>query len=257
MRASADRVAYQWLISRRPVPIDKGEIRQAIKQVLRMLPKVLRTVPADQPLWASGKRLGPWFVKDWDVVDMAGNAVSVGFWVTTVRKDGDPSFWAGGSVGWKGGTKVQMEARLNASRTPSELWEDLRRLERELYSTLIHEVTHLQDAYRPRPEMSHDDRPQEIRAYMQQVADEVVEHLLSGAKGAGARWFWLWRRKDKGRVTGGLLRQALQSSYTWGIRKHNLTPGNRKILLKGVATAVSDAEPLFAQAERDALARVR
>ena len=118
---------------------------------------------------------------------------------------------------------------INSTRTPRELLENLEAVEREVFSVLIHETTHLRDLLTHKPEGYRDDalvyhnEPAEVRAFMQQIADEVLEHL-GGAE-----------------PTGASMREALKASATWRRVADSLTPANRRLVLRGVSTAVLDA----------------
>jgi len=109
-----------------------------------------------------------------------------------------------------------------------------------LYSLLTHEVTHaaevifgwksnkgtkLQDGetvVEHRGKYIND--PMEVRAFMQQVVDEVLRYVRKLAS-----------LPEKKRLT-----TALRLSTTWSLLKDDLTQRNKKLILKAVYTALQD-----------------
>jgi len=68
------------------------------------------------------------------------------------------------------------------------------------------------------------NEPSEVRAFMQQVADEVIEAI-------GAPEL----------ATGVMVTKAIQHSKTWNRIEPHLNASNRRLLLRGIGTAVMDA----------------
>jgi len=133
----------------------------------------------------------------------------------------------------KDGKNPRIEIRLYGDLTLARLDRNRPRLEDEVYSVLLHEVTHatelpgvrLHQAAKPSswnnlPSVKeHHNRPYEVRAYLQQVADEVKASMARGLSFAA----------------------AIQASSTWRNVSPHLEPRGKKRLLAGVATAVEDA----------------
>jgi hypothetical protein len=113
-----------------------------------------------------------------------------------------------------------------------------------LFRTLLHELTHVADTFdaeKPRdyeggtkklmapgqPEVEWDDYyndPMEVRAFMREIYEQVRENFPKFVEAFGE-------------TTG--LRYALKST-DWSDIKEHLTPRNKKIILKGVYTALQD-----------------
>lgn len=107
----------------------------------------------------------------------------------------------------------------------------------ELYSVLIHEATHLADKLSyVASETSNEDpniyynRPTEVRAFMQQIVDEVVTHAKVIAKDL-----------DGFTDTEQLVRLSLERSTTWNRVKPYVNPSNKKRILKAVHGVIDRA----------------
>jgi hypothetical protein len=257
------------VIATRPIPIDKDAIRKIVSAVVRALPNHLRVKPddMDSPLWMargySPDRWGfypnvpeitisrPWLDQpmplpegSWpDTVDVRGREVVVMFRVGAKKDpkatpDGPRYYVYGGQVGGDYGTAVQpreykepnrIEVFINSARTPRELLDNMDEVGRELFSVLIHEATHLRDLVRQHPKgygdspATYHNDPAEVRAFMQQVADEVSDAV-----------------RASGDPTGVSVSAALRSSRTWRRIEPTLTPANRRLILRGVGTVVSE-----------------
>lgn len=253
-------MAYDYDRSRlgaRPIPVDKPALAALAQQLVQELPKHLkfRAEHMDGPLSRArgftaqwGFPLGRYETKDVEsypvVVPITVGWANVDDWSPTRQ-------WiAGGGVnsryhGPRGrGYKMALYVNINASRTPNEILNNLSRVEKEAFSVLIHEVTHLRDIlknveqYQKAKETSEGyyNDPAEVRAFMQQIAHEVVEYVEKLAKDVRVG---LWGLTLNGR----LMEEALGASLTWARIKRFLTPSNERLVLKGVERALRDEWP--------------
>lgn len=242
----------------RPIPIDKPALAKLAKELVRELPKHMRFKPSDMEdtrmSWCRG------FTQNWgfdlgvyETTDVRGRYVGVPVRVGWENMEdwGPTRQWiAGGSVqhrSYGGGeaSKYQMNVKVNAARIPKEMLAHLDRIEKEAFSVLIHETTHLRDllkridAYQHAKETTEGyyNEPTEVRAFMQQTADEVIEFVEQQAKTLGGVGPWGIT------LSGRTLERALEMSTTWDrIRKH-LNPSNEKLVIRGVERALRDEWP--------------
>lgn len=112
----------------------------------------------------------------------------------------------------------------------------------DLRSTLVHELVHAYDPTRKTGEKDVDkpedsywsayyNRPREVRARMREIYDNIrdrVARILSEADPEH-----LPRLDD-------VLQQAMMRSHTWQKIRHDITPQNLALLLKGLVTALED-----------------
>jgi len=110
-----------------------------------------------------------------------------------------------------------------------------------LYSLLIHELTHIAES-RYRKDLSYSpsdviqrgeaawgpyvNDPSEVRAFMQQIVDEVGHNAKNDAIRNHVR--------SKANPDQALIDTALKMSTTWGAIEKHLTPANRARILKAV-----------------------
>jgi len=107
----------------------------------------------------------------------------------------------------------------------------------EFYSVLIHEATHLADQL-PRVASDADNedlkiyynKPTEVRAFMQQIVDEVVAHARSIAKDL-----------EGFTDTEQLVRLSLERSTTWDRVRPYVNPSNKRKILKAVHGVIDRA----------------
>lgn len=118
-----------------------------------------------------------------------------------------------------------------------------RQVQSQIYPVLIHELTHAADKYskgvgnKMTPEEARDNEayynnPSEVRAYMQEVVDEVEGNLKHWAKLQGAFG------------PGKGLEYMLKLSPTWKDISPHWTERNRRLVIKAVAQVLDDAEDL-------------
>lgn len=233
------RVARKYVSKRaaRPIPIDKAYLKRLAQE---SADKVLAWVNKETGIGSREWVLTPF----WDLRQGLGLHVrmpdieisrvirkdgrgwvsserSIQFWVTCEKK----------ATKERGRLKVVRSGRyttweddswlsifLHGDLTGADLDGYRRVLAGELYSVLLHEVTHIvemagnkvteSDHTRGLSRAEHTNHPLEVRAYMQQVADEVEGF--------------------------GNFREGLHASPTFrGIRRH-LTEANRRLLVRGV-----------------------
>lgn len=257
MRILTERLArlYKIRLATRPIPIDKPALMALAKDIMAELPKHLRFQDGPEtPLYYQrGFNPNTWgfTIQVYYTTDVMGRVVQVPVKVNAKHKVFDfrdpRQYVAGGYVratGFKGKDldKYLMGVTLSSSRSPQDFLSNKSQVEREIYSVLIHEVTHLRDRFVGRADTQSTDeveaktyynRPTEVRAFMQQIVDEVVDYVDSlGRKGR------LWAGPSMYNLEGGL-----EASPTWDRIRKMLTPQTKKILLKGVHTGYQDALP--------------
>lgn len=247
----------------RPIPIDKAALRKLADKAVRLLPKHLkfRSDDMDGPLgYARGFR-PDWgfFLGVYETTDVRGGEVVVSIKVKAKASLGGwsgPRRWvAGGLVraiydaGPRGqgvgyGQKVGLILNINTLASPQDLLDNISGVAKELYSVLIHEVTHLRDLLRHQspaaentPETeAHDyyNTPTEVRGFMQQVVDEVLDYAEDVARKMGAWGLHL---------DTDFVDRALEQSATWERIRKALTPRNTKLILRAVSRALTDEIP--------------
>jgi len=128
-----------------------------------------------------------------------------------------------------------------------------------LYSLLIHEATHAAEmdhmkglTYSPKQILEEGDKgkawgayindPSEVRAFMQQVADEVVHNI--GKSDQMHRMLRERAEKDP-HANQKLLHYGLLLSTTWKAIEGHLTPKSKATILKGVYDRMDQAKLLF------------
>lgn len=135
---------------------------------------------------------------------------------------------------------------LNRDRTPAELEKDSKRVADEIYHVMIHELTHAvdkmktpkqtdkrkqEDAAKSRDKSeTYHNLPHEVRAFKRQIAEEVedkMKELFDSEEDPD----WI----DHGRQ---IVETVLGSSKTWDRIRKDLTPENRKSVLKTIADVV-------------------
>lgn len=252
-------MAYDYDRSRlgaRPIPVDKSALAALAKQLVRELPKHLKFRPDDmgKPLHYQRGFSAKWgfSLGVYETTDVAGGYVGVPVevkWAAMPEWSPTRQWIAGGGVNTRlfntGGrkSKLSMYLNVNASRSPKDILDRLDRVEKEAFSVLIHEVTHLRDILKGLTDYHDTDDgatyyndPTEVRAFMQQVADEVIEYAERQAKSVRVGPWGLT-------LDGRLLEQALGNSLSWDRIKRFLTPSNEKLVLRGVERALRDEWP--------------
>jgi hypothetical protein len=126
-----------------------------------------------------------------------------------------------------------------------------------LYSLLIHEATHAAEmdhmkglTYSPKEVMEKGEAawgpyindPSEVRAFMQQIADEVIHNV---GKSDQMHVMLRERAEKDPHPNQKLLHYALLLSTTWKVIEDHLTPKNKATILKGVYDRMEQAKLLF------------
>jgi hypothetical protein len=243
------------LVEARPIPIDKGRVKKLARDAAQGLKKSLRFRTMDDPLFQTrGFNANRWgyHVGVYSTTDVRGQKVNVPVDVTA----GEPETWMGPRYYVKGGSvtsrysgsgkgygsKIGMKLSINYQRTPNELLQNLKAVEKEMYSVLIHEVTHLRDllthspAKAGAPSADYHNKPAEVRAFMQQIVDEVLHYAHELGQDDGG---WLFT----GRLTTDFIENAMEKSGTWERVRRDLTPKNEKLIIKAVTRALGDEWP--------------
>jgi hypothetical protein len=238
----------------RPIPVDKAQARKLAQRIVKELPDQLRFRAEDmkypinrargyRPGWVMP--VGTYFIPQ----DVMGHQVEVPVRVQFQALEGHGRQWvAGGAVttrfyGRNPGDKLALNLYVNSAAVTQELLDHLGEVEDELFSVIIHEATHLSDLLRH--EYSGDDEagtdkyynaPTEVRAFMQQMADELLREADRLGKDGGA---WLLGPEP----TGDMIANLLERSSTWERIRRQLTPASTKTILRGVTRALQDEWP--------------
>lgn len=247
----------------RPIPVDKDQARKLAKRIIKELPGELRFRPEDMqgPInRARGYRAGwvlpagTYFVPK----DVLGNQVEIP--VKVQFQDLGEGFarrWvAGGSVdtryrGQAPGDKLALNLFINSAAKAQDLLDHLNEVEDELFSTIIHEATHVTDVLRH--EYSGDteggtdkyyNAPTELRAFMQQIADEALREADKLGKSGGS---WILGPEPSGDMVSNLL----DRSGTWERIRRQLQPSSAKLILRGVTRALQDEWPSLLENYKD------
>jgi len=139
------------------------------------------------------------------------------------------------------GRPFGMEITLDGDRTLGQLRKQRDRVADEIYSVLVHEMTHARDvmetpAGRERREEGQEEghayynRPSEVRAFKRQVAEEVLGEMRH-----------LYEDEDEPEwigSTGEMVAYYLGKSPTWERVRRFLTPENRRKFLESAASVV-------------------
>jgi hypothetical protein len=243
------------IVEARPIPIDKGKVKKLAHDAAQGLKKNLRFRTMDDPLFQTrGFNANRWgyHVGVYETKDVRGQPVNVPVEVDAKEPEtwrGPRRFVTGGSVtsryhgsGRGYGSKLGMGLSINYQRTPNELLQNLSAVEQEMYSVLIHEVTHLRDLLTHTPAKAgagsadYHNKPAEVRAFMQQIVDEVLAYVHELGRDDGG---WLFT----GHPTAYFVDSALDKSGTWERIRRDLTKPNEKLILKAVTRALSDEWP--------------
>lgn len=244
-------------VAARPIPIDKAKVMTLAQKIMRELPKHLRFQddPTDPLHSQRGYHPKSWGFRagQYRTEDVMGSPVTVAVAVGSKRRQlgfhGSRQYIAGGffrAIGHVGekGSKYLMGVTLDSSKSPQQILANLNQVQKEVYSVLIHEVTHLRDVIKiKKPREDTEDFQgkaqgyysdfSEVRAFMQQIVDEVIIEVE--------------RQGDADLLWGGVHLDSLESllgvAPTWNRVQSHLTPRARKILLKGVFTGFRDALP--------------
>ncbi len=246
----------------RPIPIDKELIKTYLDEITTHIKRHMQQYDEpDKPLLDQAE-VGRLFGMDRLIrlKDVREGEVVVSLEIRVVKpkfKNWSRLFVPGGGVhsryygneqGVAEGYGTPWVLYLNLDGTvPPAAWSDkLNRhaIARELYSILIHEFTHLRDLLPYHGKQEHDseeeeaieyyNRPVEVRAFMQQVVDEVITDMEK--KAVDTEGWYIDTAWD-------YIESLLEKSYNWQRIKGFLKPENKRKVLKAVARAVTDLHP--------------
>lgn len=246
----------------RPIPVDKPALAALAKDLANTLPRHMKFRADDMDKQLSYARgfTAKWgfLLGNYATKNVQGYPVTVPVtvgWKTMEEWSPTRQWIAGGGVHTRyygpreHGYKLAMYIDINAGRTPNEILSNLSRVAKEAFSVLIHEVTHLRDVLYYEGEKLEDSEaqtkkyhnsPQELRAFMQQIADEALEYAKGQAKSIGVGTWGIT-------LTNRFVEHALDASLTWSRIKRQLEPKNEKLILKGVARTLHDEWPRLEQ----------
>ena len=253
----------------RPIPLDNDAVRKVHDQILRQLFKGkkpyettslgpswpgYRDLARDKDAWDEPLRYLRGFGKGFEFVlpskfithNVKGQVVVVPVRVAWKRPKGHvPRFLTGGGVSTASGPgghlkPVRLSIYLNPNHSLTSFVENLPRFSKELLSVLRHEVTHLRDLLpkgsgtaEGKEDASYYNKPVEVRAYMRQIIDEVLEEMEADAKASEG---WIDTTSDS-------VERYLEKSPTWDEMHRFLNPSNRRTILKAVGQAVVREAP--------------
>jgi len=262
------RIAQRYLLAK-PISVPKQELRELAGQLLDRWLMVMSKVrtrrdeETDSPsMWSYGHKL-------YDSTMLTGLQVTPvdsrsPMAILVAAKLGRPkpgrTYAVGGemlhrSFGGSRARPFQLEILFSPLISPTEYKANRQAAEREIYSILIHEFTHARDFMPDKDKgtkgladqgksVEYHNHPAEVRAFTQQIVDEVEEYIRKSV-----------RTSDGGNDTWGLkdnptalIKRALDNSFTWQRIYQNLTPTNKKMILRNVGQrAIAQFEELVAE----------
>lgn len=226
-----DRIAWRmaWAKTARAIPLDKGSIRDLVSRLEKKFLRACKAAPPNKAIYWKKK----WVEESHMIRTVKGDDVAVHVYLVADDSRRPGKYVQEGSQGTSKSTgRPVVIVKLNGSYTASEYTDAIKSgaLRRGIYDTLIHEMTHVVDAasakyvaegaatgeYSVSDEKAYYNDPVEVRAYMQQIVDEVQNPTYL-------------------RLLPSLgVMKVLRLSPTWkGIEKH-LTSSNRKKIMKSV-----------------------
>lgn len=224
----------------RPIPIDKAQAKRVVEEVVERVEEWLKGQPQDEPLGYEHVDMGyvPPSVR---LTDVRGRTKSI--WVQVYANPGGAKATAGGAFY---GDEIRLN--LNGRYSPKQLLGVLSSAKVEFYSILLHEMTHASDVlfkgtFEVQPEDGRNpsddyyNDPNELRAFMQQIVDDVTSlaWVMKGLKGGLGRKMIQhpphnWRHE--------VLTKALSQSPSWKQIEQHLTKANRDKILAVVYRAL-------------------
>ena len=231
------------------IPIDKSALRGVAKRLEKQFVqaiKVAMRAKANEPIrWRE-----VWVRDSHTIRTVMGEDVTVDLLVTAGKDRGPGPYVNSGGYGFVRRTgRAVVIVKLNGSYTAAEYAPaaESGMLHKGIYNILIHEMTHAADAaikaqyeagpasgpYTVKDEAAYYNDPKEVRAFMQQVVDEVLSY--GGKRKNLEKVFELFKGpRDRG------LEVVLKNTETWPEIKEHLTPTNRNKILKAVYMALVD-----------------
>lgn len=248
------RVLARFIQARRPIPINKEDIRHLVERDL--VPGILRwakrQTAQDRPIGNERE-----IAEGTLFVTVADGSTSKPVYVRVHAKATAKPYAAvlGGALGTAGRHTV-IEVYLNGAMTPADIASEKRQqplsscthetcLPYGLYNVLIHEVTHaaevnLGDAeYDPSKAESEGyadyvNDPAEVRAFMQEVVDDAVRN----AERKDLPFRTLAKRAPN--PNQRFIELLLKLSTTWGQVSKEMTATNQRRILTAVYTALDE-----------------
>lgn len=235
----------------RPIPLDSQMVDYIVRVMWKRLERELRQLPAEQPL---GKHDNLAQLLDIPLTTVRGEKVKFDLLIGSKPSGAIESVVYGYRGRHRGTGKMVLGFLLNGKYKREMFFlegpkKDFRRM-------LIHELTHARDYYTESyalgergvgdtPESLQDyyNDPSEVRAYMQQIADEVMRRMDN------PRVIKFWRGPKQALV------KSLDSSPTWKRINPHLTDKNRNLILKALYTVAQDKGFMKAAADRPMLDR--
>ena len=258
------RIFQQWKQQRQPqkersdarglIPIDRKKIREVSDGIAKTLADLKFRDPEES---FRNNRTHPWPLRSHAIPFK--NVQGQERWLPVHITIGDPKphSWTVGRKYVTGGrvrhqtshgrgerpTPYVVEITLSADRSPHELAKYHELVADEIYQVMIHELTHAADMLPTQHKKKKRDeedkkknlnegqvyhnKEEEVRAFKRQIAEEVEKEISRRYKDEeNPNWI------DQNADTAMSL---LQSSVTWDRIKRDLTPENRKSVLKTVA----------------------
>lgn len=235
----------------RPIPIDKGLVQQLTDDLMQSFIQNLRTTPEEQrsePVGSISRDI--WAHEKIVMSDVHGKDQSIDVVLYANKSSGFGPYVGSGAFGHRKGKPIII-VDLNGKYTPDMY---LKSIEGEpenpayrqligsmIYDILIHEITHAVDQKLKRtydtgghdgPRSTSDiakyyNDPKEVRAFMQQISDEVLRGSLN-------------KFIDVFGDNQGIV-YALKNSNTWQEVNKHLTPSNKQLIMKAVYREIQDS----------------
>lgn len=238
----------------RPIAINRAGIKYWVNRQVPVIQRWLERQPPDEPIGAwAGIASGLLEVESVDrkevlLVDVEiGAKMAVGKWAAVLGGSASRRRWENGAA------RASIHIHLNGALTPHDFLDEdpmkggrlqsvdtcthERCLPYGLYSILTHEVTHVAESMYTRGpgyygsdgivnQDAYVNDPQEVRAFLQQVVEEVVR--MAGKLAPHAR------------SSQHLVDICLKTSTTWSAIEKDLQPRNRARILRAVYVALEE-----------------
>jgi hypothetical protein len=216
----------------RPIRLDKAMVKREVKELADEVWRRLKRMPQDEPVGQ--------FVLNFNVVirNTDGENIETVI-VVKMQPSSSVDLVPGGGTGKAVRTgQPAIVVLLNGRYNPPVFNPKASRFMGELYGILLHEFTHIADKYKgggpttrhvkTLEEMDAEkyyNRPSEVRAYMQQIVDEVRKYFPKIRKH--------FDRKES-------VHLALRTSQTWKEVEPYLNRRNRNRILNAVWNSIQD-----------------
>jgi len=249
------------LLAARPIPIDKSALRGVatrLEKAFLQACKVAMRTKAGQPIqWRE-----VWGRDSHTLRNVMGENLTVDILITAGKSRGPGPFVDAGGYGFNRQTgRSVVIIKLNGSYSATEYADAAKTgmLHSGIYDILIHEMTHAADVaikakykagpasgpYTVEDEAAYYNDPKEVRAYMQQVVDEILRY--GGKRENLERALKVF----KGPRHRGI-EVLLKNTETWPEIEKHLTRQNRNKILKAVYQALSEGDYLKGASGKEA-----